>query len=57
MHTATYSCSSGFAVVGDSTRECVDTGLWSGDSPDCVGELEGLVKIGARSKFYLSLEC
>ena len=32
--TATYSCNTGYTLVGDSTRTCEATG-WSGDAPTC----------------------
>ena len=40
---ATYSCDTGFAVVGDMTRTCLDNnqldivGVWSGSAPTCEG--------------------
>ena len=33
--TATYSCNTGFNLVGDSTRMCQATGMWSGSEPTC----------------------
>ena len=32
---ATYSCDSGFKVVGDATRECQANGTWEGVDPTC----------------------
>ena len=37
--TATYSCDTGYNLVGDSTRICHDTGVWSGSAPTCQGML------------------
>ena len=37
--TATYSCNTGYNLVGDSTRTCQATGNWSGSAPTCVGML------------------
>ena len=37
-HTATYSCFSGFALIGQDSRKCLATELWSGEEPTCVGE-------------------
>ena len=37
--TATYSCDTGYNLVGDSTRICHDTGVWSGSPPTCQGML------------------
>ena len=33
--TATYSCDTGYNLVGDSTRTCNATGQWSGRAPTC----------------------
>ena len=35
--TATYSCNTGYNLVGDSTRTCQATGNWSGSVPTCRG--------------------
>ena len=35
--TATYSCNTGYNLVGDSTRTCQATGNWSGSAPTCQG--------------------
>ena len=40
--TATYSCNTGYNLVGDSTRTCQATGVWSGSAPTC----EGIIKTG-----------
>ncbi|KAH3889331.1 hypothetical protein DPMN_013385 [Dreissena polymorpha] len=32
---ATFSCNTGYAMVGTSTRQCLATKLWSGESPTC----------------------
>ena len=37
--TATYSCNTGYTLVGDSTRTCQTTGNWSGSAPSCEGVL------------------
>ena len=37
--TATYSCNTGYNLVGDSTRTCQATGEWSRSSPTCQGLL------------------
>ena len=35
--TATYSCNTGYNLVGDSTRTCQAIGNWSGREPTCEG--------------------
>ena len=37
--TATYSCDTGYNLVGDSTRMCQANGRWSGSEPICQGRL------------------
>ena len=39
--TATYSCNTGFNLVGGSsaTRTCQATGIWSGSAPTCQSRL------------------
>ena len=32
---AQYQCDPGFRLTGTSTRECLESGLWSGDAPVC----------------------
>ena len=32
---ATYSCNSGYELVGDTTRTCQADGIWSGSEPIC----------------------
>lgn len=34
---ATYSCSTGYALVGTATRTCQASGDWSGSAPTCQG--------------------
>ena len=33
--TATYSCNTGYNLVGDNTRTCQATRNWSGSEPTC----------------------
>ena len=35
---ATYSCDDGYTLVGNNKRECLVTGIWSGNEPFCLGE-------------------
>ena len=37
--TATYSCNTGYNLVGDGIRACQSTGVWSGSAPTCQGML------------------
>ena len=37
--TATYSCNTGYNLVGDNTRTCQATGAWSGSAPTCQSML------------------
>ena len=35
--TATYSCFSGFSLIGQTSRICQPNGVWSGSAPFCQG--------------------
>ena len=37
--TATYSCNTGYNLMGDNTRTCEAGGEWSGSEPTCQGML------------------
>ena len=37
--TATYSCNTGYTLVGGSAHTCQSTGDWSGSAPTCQGSL------------------
>ena len=43
--TATYSCDTGFTLIGDTTRTCQATGLWSGNAPTCQRMLQFFWKL------------
>ena len=50
---AVYFCDDGYTLQGDSTRECLSTGLWNGFTPLCI-ESDGrptsyLISIGVHS--------
>ena len=34
---ASYSCNTGYNLVGDSIRTCQASGFWSGNAPTCQG--------------------
>ena len=36
---ATYSCNTGYKLVGSGTRTCQGAGSWSGSAPTCQGKL------------------
>ena len=36
--TATYSCDTGYNLVGDSIRRCQADGMWSGNEPTCISK-------------------
>ena len=52
-----YTCNSGFRLVGSATRTCQDDGTWSGEHPRCIGtvrvELETLLKIKVKEVFKI----
>ena len=35
QEVATFSCDTGFDLIGDVTRTCMDDGMWGGASPFC----------------------
>ena len=39
-HTARYTCSTGYTLVGSSSRTCLAGGYWSGQQPYCFGNLD-----------------
>ena len=45
--TATYSCDTGYILVGGNTRMCQATGVWSGSSPTCQSMLYQLLNFSA----------
>ena len=49
-----YTCNSGFRLVGSVTRTCQNDGTWSGEHPRCIGtvgvELETLLKRKNKNK-------
>ena len=36
---ATYTCDSPFQLMGEATRVCQESGVWSGEAPSCEGVL------------------
>ena len=39
--TATYQCSQGYTLIGNSQRICQIDGHWNGDLPECVKHNSG----------------
>ena len=50
--TATYSCDTGYILVGDSNRTCQATGVWSGSEPICQSMLQQLLNLSALWWIY-----
>ncbi len=40
---ATYSCDSGYLLVGDVSRTCQSSGTWSGNEPFCKSEPQAVL--------------
>ena len=40
---ATYSCDTGYELVGSETRECLVSGQWTSSMPYCRGEQSGYI--------------
>ena len=38
-HTVTYNCTTGYKLIGSSSRTCQSNGQWSGTQPYCSREL------------------
>ena len=62
--TATYSCNTGYNLVGDSTRTCQTTENWSGSVPTCQGmyirkSVDSQCRDGADVQYmeYLNKSC
>ena len=50
--TATYSCNTGYNLVGESFRTCQATGMWSGSEPTCQRMLLLLLKYSILSEAH-----
>ncbi|CAI8017723.1 hypothetical protein GBAR_LOCUS10717 [Geodia barretti] len=40
---AVYFCDDGYSLEGDTTRECLSSGLWNGTTPQCVEIINGCI--------------
>ena len=38
---AVYFCDDGYTLEGDTTRECLSSGLWNGSTPQCISYTNG----------------
>ena len=55
---AVYFCDDGYTLDGDSTRECLSSGLWNGTTPQCVGrDRDGIHYFNALYTFCESMAC
>ena len=52
--SATYSCLPGYILVGEATRVCQDTGVWSLTAPACVGKCASLT-FPTRNQVFTSM--
>ena len=50
--TATYSCNTGYNLVGNSTCLCQATGVWSGSAPTCEGMLN-VIELSSNTCVYM----
>ena len=58
--TATYTCDTGYNLVGDNKRICQSAGVWSGNAPTCQGELlisHTYTNIILHKKYNMQLQC
>lgn len=53
---AQYICNSGFDLVGDSTRVCLDSGEWSNEQPECKGQYRNVLEHGLHSRKILLMK-
>ena len=55
--TATYSCNTGYTLVGNDTRTCQADGMWSGSEPTCQCMLLFISSTSAiKSLNYMSVD-
>ena len=52
--TATYSCNTGYNLLGSNTRTCQATGSWSGDTPTCQGSCAIFVHLSKVHLIHLT---
>ena len=49
---ANYTCDEGFLLDGPVVRMCGSNGMWSGSTPQCEGEFEGLMNRVYQNDFF-----
>ena len=53
---ASYTCNSGYELVGQSTRTCQNNGQWSGDAPTCQSKAIRYFSIMIRYRDYKKID-
>ncbi|CAI8009410.1 Sushi, von Willebrand factor type A, EGF and pentraxin domain-containing protein 1, partial [Geodia barretti] len=53
---AVYFCDDGYSLEGDTTRECLSSGLWNGTTPQCV-ETEEPDDISKTTAIVIGVVC
>ncbi|CAI8023823.1 hypothetical protein GBAR_LOCUS13904 [Geodia barretti] len=53
---AVYFCDDGYSLEGDTTRECLSSGLWNGTTPQCVEIINGCITPQSKMIFYHTLK-
>ena len=54
--TATYTCDSGYLLIGDETRTCLSSGVWSGQEPTCESMKNIHWNVKRMVKFQMDLD-
>lgn len=54
-----YSCAFGYVLKGNNTRECLSTGMWSGEPPQCFhnGELSHTISYDKSTNVTEEISC
>ena len=50
---ATYSCATGYNLIGTSSRVCLSSGSWSGGPPYCQSRKHKYTNIGLKLLFHV----
>ena len=54
--TASYTCDSGFIIVGVQTRECQGNEEWSDEAPTCERESQNLVLLQQQGRIAVTFQ-